>query len=154
MIEISTLDSSCSNELSQLLVGITPDDYAFFNPFDFNEPTVSKILESSNKDLYFGVRCMEKLVAFHMLRGLDEGYASPMFGVYVHHQAQNRGFGKLCLNHAITVSKALAVPSLLLKVYPSNSKAVRLYEKNGFRVLREVGDQLLMEFDLRERRQK
>ncbi len=75
---------------------------------------------------------METLAGFYMLRGFDQGYRVPAYGVWIAPEYKNRGLAALTLAHAFTLCKLNGIKRMLLKVHPRNVKALRLYESMGF----------------------
>ena len=67
-----------------------------------------------------------------MLRGFDEGYQRPSFGVYIDQQYANKGLSKLALDYCISWCRLHDTPALMLKVHPDNLFAIRAYQKAGF----------------------
>lgn len=48
---------------------------------------------------------------------------------------QQRGYGSLMLDHAIRLARSRGCVAMFLEVRPSNRAGIRLYERNGFRVV-------------------
>jgi L-amino acid N-acyltransferase YncA len=67
-----------------------------------------------------------------MLRGLDQGYDIPSYGVMISQKHSNKGFGKLTLYHAIAYCKLNGIKILMLKVHPDNLYAKKMYLDLGF----------------------
>ena len=72
-----------------------------------------------------------------MLRGLDENFCDPMYGVFVSHLYSGKGIATLTIYHALTMCRILEYKKLLLKVYPDNKKAINLYNYLGFQYLKD-----------------
>ena len=72
------------------------------------------------------------LIAFFMLRGWDEGYAIPAYGVTVDQRFRDKGLGRLTLEMSKTICRLRGVQRLMLKVHPENHAAKHLYEAVGF----------------------
>ena len=75
-----------------------------------------------------------------MLRGWDEGYAVPSFGVYVHQSARRQGVAAALLNWAIEAANTRGAEQVMLKVYESNASARVVYEKAGFTFTERTAD--------------
>ena len=75
----------------------------------------------------------EELIGFYMLRGFDEGYETPSYGVWISSKHANKGLSTLTLYHAFAFCKLNRIKTLMLKVHPDNSTAKNLYEKLGFK---------------------
>src|SRR5438309_250441 len=73
--------------LSRLLLASPAEYMRFFHPFAFDTLTIRNHLEQAKQDVFFGVdvasASARELAGFYMLRGLDEGYPNPMYGVFV-----------------------------------------------------------------------
>lgn len=134
-------------ELIELLLNTSLEqDRRWFHPFEFRVEAIRPLLQAARKDKFYGLFSESgSLMAFHMLRGLDDGYLSPMYGIYVAPMHRNAGIGGLSVCHGICVSRLAGCPSLLLKVYQENITAVRLYARSGFSEVQRVGNVLTME---------
>lgn len=118
--------------LSRLLLSASPGYSRFFIPFDFAFASVSSILRQAKDDLYFGIMAGGDLAGFYMLRGFDQGYEVPAYGVWVAPAYQDRGLAALTLRHAFSQCRLNGIGRLMLKVHPENAVAMRLYETMGF----------------------
>ena len=105
-----------------------------FHPHPFTEEAAKRIAERTGirRDAYFGAFQAGRLVGYGMLRGWDEGYEIPSFGVAVRIQARGMGIGRRLLRHAISIARRRRAPSVMLKVHPANANARVLYETEGF----------------------
>ena len=119
-------------ELASLLRSQPPDYLRYFDPFGFDEETLSRVLTARVKDLYMGVYVGGRLAGFFMLRGWDEGYQVPSYGVMIGEGHARYGLGKLTLEAAKVICRLRGAPSLMLKVHPENAVAKGLYERAGF----------------------
>ncbi|MDH6063305.1 GNAT family N-acetyltransferase [Umezakia ovalisporum] len=142
-ITFRLLQSSDSENLSNLLLNSSSEYVKYFHPFDFQALSIQKILDSVINDKFFGIEVKtnslvnSKLIGFYMLRGMDEGYIEPMYGVFIDQQWQNKGIAKLSLYHAECFCKINSYKRLLLKVNSDNYIAKNLYESIGFKFLKE-----------------
>jgi len=110
-----------------------PFDYMrYFIPFAFDELSISERLRAAQQDLYIGMFWGDALAGFFMLRGWDEGYAVPAYGVTIDHRYRNYGLGRLSLEMAKTICRLRGAERLMLKVHPENTAARQLYERAGF----------------------
>ncbi|MBI5231033.1 MAG: GNAT family N-acetyltransferase [Coriobacteriales bacterium] len=106
----------------------------FFMPFPFTPEQAAEITgrDPSLRDLYFGAFEDDEIVGLGMLRGLDEGYETPAFGVGVAPSARGRGVVSALLDWAVASARAAEIPGIVLKVSDDNLRARRLYEDRGF----------------------
>ena len=111
----------------------SPPEYsAYFQPFRFDEATLRGVLERRRADLYFSALWGSEPAGISMLRGFDEGYAVPSYGVWVAAALSGRGLGRATLEHAVATCQNIGCAELMLKVHPLNARARRMYERFGF----------------------
>ena len=69
--------------------------------------------------------------------------------LYVHHAHQRRGYGRMLLDHAVTIARAHGCGTLMLAVNKNNRKAIAAYAKYGFRiadsVVKDIGGGFVMD---------
>ena len=83
-------------------------------------------------DKYWGVLIGEDLAAVFYLRGFDEGYTVPCYGVCVAEKFAGQGVLKQTLQYCIDWCEDNKSDRLMLKVDPGNKVAKMVYEKFGF----------------------
>jgi RimJ/RimL family protein N-acetyltransferase len=132
-LEIRKIDITFAKELSEMLVSSSNDYNKHFIPFQFDLDSVNSVFNKINKDYFFGIFFDNALIGFYMLRGFDEGYEIPSYGVFIRESYSNKGLGKLTLDHAISLCKILGKRRLMLKVHPENINAKNLYINYGFK---------------------
>ena len=112
-----------------------PQSYLrFFHPFPFTASEIRRRIGEAVRDRYVLLHDerSDRLMGFYMLRGLDEGYSEPRFGLYVCSAFSGLGIGSLATQHAIVTCKLNALKGLELKVYAQNERACSIYEELGF----------------------
>jgi RimJ/RimL family protein N-acetyltransferase len=67
-----------------------------------------------------------------MLRGWDNGYEVPSYGVLIDEKYNGYGLTRLSLKLAKSICKLRHVPRIMLKVNAGNKIAKRLFEEAGF----------------------
>jgi len=110
------------------------DTARFFHPHPFTQEFAAELCEgaSTRKDRYY-VACFQgAVIAYMMLRGWDEGYSVPSFGVCTHPALRDVGLGQALLAHALAECRAVGACKLRLTVFKSNERAVHVYTKFGF----------------------
>lgn len=146
MLEIRSISHEHGQSLMDLLLTASECDRRFFCPFTFALTEIEDRLIRVQHDKYYGIFLeAHRLAGFYMLRGLDEGYASPMYGVFIHPDYRRLGLGKLTLSHAVCYSRFSGRPSLRLGVHPENGVAIRAYQNFGFKTLHTHDDRIDME---------
>ena len=112
-----------------------PEIAKYFHPFPFTSQTAHNIACTSHIDRYYIAICNGCIVGLGMLRGWDEGFALPSFGVFVDYRHHGLGLGKQLTEFAIQEARNLECPTVRLSVYASNKHAMCLYDALGFREL-------------------
>ena len=132
-VEIKELKTIDALNLSALILSAPKDYTKYFTPFSFEEDSIKKLINNAIKDKYFGIFVDEFLVGFYMLRGFDEGFEIPSYGVWISEKFSGMGLSKVTLEHAITFCKMNNIKKVMLKVHPENIVAKNIYEKFGFK---------------------
>ncbi len=132
-LEIKRLNNNHSEELTNLLQNSTQQYSQYFIPFSFDLETISGILSKAIKDQIYGIYVEDNLAGFYMLRGFDEGYSVPSYGVWISEKYSNKGLSTFTLQHAISFCKLNSIKKIMLKVHPDNIAAKHIYEKYGFK---------------------
>ncbi len=131
-IFIELLTEQDAEALAALIAQDTSDYREHFTPFSFEANNLRERLSAAKLDQYWGIRTDGELAAFFMLRGFDEGYDRPSFGVYVGERFSGLGLASLALQYALSWCKMRKIGSVMLKVHPENKAAHRVYERAGF----------------------
>ena len=132
-LEIKELTPDHSLTLSKRLSSESKEYLIHFIPFaDYSEEFIKKILSEKKLDKYFGLFINDDLIGFYMLRGFNDGYEIPSYGVWISSQYANRGLSTFTLYHAFSFCRLNQIKTLMLKVHPDNIIAKHLYEKLGF----------------------
>ena len=117
-----------------------------FTPFQAFEDLRTGITAAKN-DHYQCLLFDGTLAGFFMLRGLDEGFARPSYGVYVSSRVAGKGLGRYALDRALGICRDQAIDAVFLKVFPRNDVARKIYEEAGFKMIGTCPDtaQIMME---------
>lgn len=110
-----------------------PEITRHFHPFPLTSQTAFQIACTSHLDRYYIAIWNEHIVGLCMLRGWDEGFEIPSFGVFVDYRCQGLGMGRQMTEFAIAEARKMGCHTIRLSVYASNTRATRLYESLGFR---------------------
>lgn len=134
-IRIRQLQAQDARALGELFDELREDPASVhFHPHPFTDEAARRIAERTGirRDSYFGAFQDDRLIGYGMLRGWDEGYEIPSFGVAVRIQSRGMGIGRRLLRHAVSIARRRRAPSVMLKVHPANANAKVLYETEGF----------------------
>ena len=83
-----------------------------------------------------------------MLRGWDEGYATPSLGIAVRDDCQRQGVGRIMMEHLHRAAVIRGARTVRLRVHPDNIRARRLYESLGYVYGGDDRGELVMSVDL------
>ncbi len=124
-----------------LLLSASAEYVRFFRPFEFEIGTVNRLVRAARLDRWFAIEIVRDgaaavPVGFYTLRGIDEGFPAPMYGIFIAEEFNGLGLARLSLAHAESMCRLNGWPNLLLNVNPANTRAFALYEASGFRFLR------------------
>lgn len=131
-LEIKRLNFNQSSELANLLQSEDEKYSQYFIPFSFDSKTLSEIISKAVNDQFYGIYIENVIAGFYMLRGFDEGYSIPSYGVWISKKYSDKGLSTFTLQHAISFCKLNSIKKIMLKVHPDNAAAKHIYEKYGF----------------------
>lgn len=137
--------------LDLMLRSQTSEYVRFFTPFDFSRAIISRMICSRKQDVFMGMFWQGELVGFFMLRGWDEGYEVPAYGVLIDEAHGGYGLATLSLRVAKAICKLNGSHRIMLKVHPTNTRARSLFERAGFvqTGVDDSGELFIFHFDFR-----
>lgn len=97
-----------------------PEYLRFFFAFSFEERAIREMLSATREDIYAGVFWQGKLIGVSMLRGWDEGYKIPAFGVLIDEKYRGGNLMKLTLDTAKVICRFLGIKQIMAKLHPEN----------------------------------
>lgn len=106
--------------VAAMLSAERPEYARFFYAFEFDEEKIGDILVRRKKDVYSGLFWQGALSAIFMLRGWDEGYDIPSFGVFVAEKYRGGSFMRISLEIAKTISRLSGAKQLRATIHPDN----------------------------------
>lgn len=123
-------------------------DETYFRPHPFTDDEAQLIANRQGEDVYAILFDREQPVAYGMLRGWEDGYATPSLGIAVRSRSQGRGLGRLMMVHLHEEAQRRGAAVVRLRVHPDNSRARRLYESMDYLYAGEDRGELVMLLDL------
>ena len=109
-----------------------PDTRRWFHPHPLTAAEARRVCSHGGRDVHLGAFLGPVMVGYALLRGWDEGFDVPSFGVAVIPQQRGAGVGEALASAAIELARASDAEEVLLHVHPSNRLATRWYERLGF----------------------
>jgi GNAT superfamily N-acetyltransferase len=131
-LAITDLQAQDVVEIRRLIDADDVDYRRYFVAFDVDAAVLGETIARAQRDRYWGIRTNGRLISVFMLRGLDEGYAAPAFGVYVAQSHASKGIARLALQFAIAWCRLNGCDEVMLSVHPDHAAAVHIYEQSGF----------------------
>lgn len=132
-IEIEAVTPDHLEQLADLFErNRTPAVTTGFDPFPLTGQEARRIALEPRRDEYYVAARAGSVVGLSMLRGFDEGYEIPSFGIFVDREAQGEGVGRTLTVWTVVAARRRGCPSVRLSVYASNSVAHHLYTSLGF----------------------
>lgn len=131
-VEIRSLDTKHASDIYNLIISTDKSYYQYFTAFKIDLAVIATFLSKAENDCYLGFFVQDELIGFFMLRGFDEGYQIPSYGVFISEKYSSVGLARLSVMHAIAFCKLNRINKLMLKVHPSNTAALNLYRDVGF----------------------
>lgn len=104
----------------------------FFKPFPLSRETAQQIACQEHQDKYFLGYIKDRIVGFSMLRGWEEGYSIPSFGMFIDRHQHRLGYGKQLLDLTIEAARQLGCEKIRLSVSTENLPAYKIYKSRGF----------------------
>jgi len=135
--------------LAEFFAELSGDDTSDqFHPHPLTADEAARRCRYSGKDLYYLLISGQQVLGYGMLRGWDEGYEIPSLGIAIRASARGKGLAGLLLNFLHGAASWHGANKVMLKVYPDNLPARRLYEQLGYTFTNEGEGQLLGSIDL------
>jgi perosamine synthetase len=104
----------------------------YFDPFPMSEESARRLAVEPRLDRYYVAIADDRIVALSMLRGWDEGYSVPSFGIMVDPEWHGRSVGSALTDYTLAAAERLGCGEVRLSVYASNGRAVEMYRRRGF----------------------
>jgi len=129
---VRSLKTEDAAALSSLLRAQSLTYMRFFTPFSFDQETMASLLATRRKDVFMGIYWQNELCGFFMLRGWDEGFDVPAYGVLIAEECSGYSLAQLSIRMAKSICKLRGSSRLMLKVHTDNVAARILYEEAKF----------------------
>lgn len=128
--EVSTADAQ---ELARFFdANATSATLRHFRPFRLDAKTAHQIAVLPRRDGYYVAILGQRIVGLSMLRGWDEGFEIPSFGVVIDERLRGQGVGRRLTLWTLEAAQRRGCRRVRLSVNATNRVGVRLYESLGF----------------------
>ena len=115
----------------------------YFHPHPLNIRLAFTVCIRRTKDLFFIAQEKERIAAYGMLRGWEEGYDIPSLGIAVHPDFRGQGVATGFIRFLHSEAAKNKAQTVRLTVHESNTAAAALYEKIGYKFTGLYGDKLI-----------
>lgn len=131
-LTIRSLGAEDAAELTSMLLSQSSEYIRFFYPFRFEQHAISDILADQGQDVYMGMYWQGQLAGFFMLRGWNEGYRVPAYGIIIDGKYRGYGLEMVSLDVAKILCRLRGAEQIMLKMHPDNFSAKGVARKIGF----------------------
>ncbi len=132
-MEFKQIDCTDVELLSRFFVeNNVPKITSMFTAFPLTREIAHWIACEPHQDRFYIALQNGEITGFSMLRGWDEGFSVPSFGIFIDHRKHGFGIGKELLDHTIEAAQKIGCKKIRLSVYASNQIAYKIYENRGF----------------------
>jgi ribosomal-protein-alanine N-acetyltransferase len=108
-------------------------DHRRFQPHPFTDEVLERLVRQKGRDFYCVMVEGDRVLAYGMLRGWDEGYEVPSLGIAVHPASRKEGVGRAMMQFLHDSARARGAARVRLRVLEDNAAAIALYEQVGYR---------------------
>lgn len=130
--------------LANLFFEDSREEDNFFNQFTTKQEMI-EVLNSTKKDLFFLIKHLDNICGYMSLRGLDDGYENPRFGIYIFSEFRNRNIATNAIKFLFLFCiRKKNFTYIDLIVDKDNIKAIGLYKSLGFKSTNEDGQNINM----------
>ena len=128
-------------KISAFFEGLSEASRSFYHPYPFDQDAVAKIAGELHDPscVHIGAFSDEKLVG-HVWYVDREGDGYPGLGIGIVDAFHNRGIGQRLMQQIEGIARERGKQGLVLTCYRENYRAIRIYAKQGYRLVGRTGD--------------
>jgi len=119
-LSLRLLGEQDAERVARLMEDQPPDYLRFFHVFGSDVRAIALLLGGVKRDVYAGIFWEGSLICVFMLRGWDEGYEVPAFGLVVARNHRGKEVLTMAMEAAKLVARLRGAARLLCKVHPDN----------------------------------
>ncbi|MCP9493845.1 MAG: GNAT family N-acetyltransferase [Pyrinomonadaceae bacterium MAG19_C2-C3] len=112
-----------ASKLSAFLRAQSPVYMQYFNPFAFDEATISGILNDARRDIFQGVFRDGELIGMMMIRGWDAGFDIPSLGLIIGEDYRGKDLMRICVDAMKEICREHGSSRVMYKSHPANPPA-------------------------------
>jgi ribosomal protein S18 acetylase RimI-like enzyme len=133
-LEFRALAPALSDGLGDFFEALAGSEAAaHFHPHPLTRESAEQLCQYEGRDLYFAAVCDSRVLGYGLLRGWDEGCATPSLGIALAAQARGTGLARAFMLFLHAAARLRGAERIRLTVFRSNVRAVALYRSLGYR---------------------
>ena len=134
-VMVRPLEPADAGAMAEFFAGLTEREIYYF--FRLDEPEARRLATDAPRAPAYRLLAVERSRALGYAFLQWHGDRPPNFGICLSDGAQSVGLGRALIGHLLDSAAASGVDRARLSVHPDNWRALRLYQRSGFRL---VGD--------------
>ena len=138
-MDISPMSYSDALELQRCYRSEAASYRKFFTPMS-GLSELAEAVSIAKRDRYWILKVNSQAAGLCFMRGLDEGYQRPSFGVYIRSKFSGQGLASKALAHSLDWARYNGVRKVFLKVHGENESARHIYQNAGFEMIGHCAD--------------
>lgn len=140
MLTIRALGEADVDVIMDFLASQPKGYLRYFHVFEGGQAAIAELLRDRVRDYYGGVFVQNSLEAIFSVRGWDEGYDIPTYGIVVRPGRMGTAVSDIILLAVRIIARELGATQLMAKIHPDNRAATQRGHKVGF-VASDVTDE-------------
>ena len=139
-IIVRFLEPTDGDALAEFYESVPRGDYRFYSPHPLTRDEAMKKAQRADGSHFVcavGVEESEKIAGYAWYDWKDAESAPSVFGICLRRDYQGSGAGQALMRRLFEAAREIGPARITLTVQKSNLRAVALYQKMGFTILRE-----------------
>ena len=147
-LSVRPVDPSFSGSLFEFMQELDEKDREFFHPHGCTVEEIREICASKGEDHFCVVVDDDRVVAYGMLRGWDEGFDVPSTGIAVRRDSRGKGVALFLMAYLHDIARGKGATRVRARIHPENANSIDMCEAIGYRFAGTDRGQLLGFCDL------
>lgn len=154
-LAFETLNPRLEGALADFFKRLSEDSSGhFFHPHPLTEVAARERCAYTGKDFYCALREGDRVIAYGMLRGWDEGYAIPSLGIAIDSAARGRGLSRMIFEHLHREARARGASKVRTKIHRDNAASLQAHLGAGYAFVAPEGENCIGFFALKDAPEK
>lgn len=151
-ITVRLLGLTDGEALGEFYESVPREDYRFYAPHPLTrQAALNKVRDGADSPTFVcvvGINPENRLIGYAWYHWQEQDSPSSCFGICIHREYQNSGTGQALMLRLFDIAREIGPPKMRLTVQKANGRAVALYQKMGFTILREQTRDAFEEFPI------